>query len=223
MFDLATIDGRIVAAALRLAGERPWDEVTLVEVSEAAGVSLVDLRHAFNSKGEILAAFARTVDDEVLLRAPKRAEGQSSRDAIFEVVMSRFDILAHYKPALKSIAGSWPTDMTLLSTVLSSQAWMLRSAGISPEGLDGQLRVGGLAALYVSVFHTWLEDDDPGLARTMAVLDRRLRRGERSLKSIDDALIRLRCFFNAVAGGRPPTRSRDETSHAPELPPEASA
>jgi len=223
MFDLATIDGRIVAAALRLAGERPWDEVTLVEVSEAAGVSLVDLRHAFNSKGEILAAFTRTIDDEVILRAPKRAEGQSSRDAIFEVVMSRFDVLAHYKPALKSIAASWPTDVTLLSAVLSSQAWMLRSAGTSPEGFDGQLRVGGLAALYVSVFRTWLEDDDPGLARTMAVLDRRLRRGERSLKSIDEALIRLRSLFNAFAGGIPPTRSQDETSHAPEPPPEASA
>ena len=223
MFDLETIDGRIVAAALRLAGERPWDEVTLVEIGEAAGVSLADLRNAYNSKGEILAAFTRTVDDEVILRSPKRAEGQSSRDAIFEVVMSRFDILAPYKPALKSIAGSWPTDATLLSAVLSSQAWMLRSAGISPEGIDGQLRVGGLAALYVSVFRTWLEDDDPGLARTMAVLDRRLRRGERSLKSIDDAVIRLRSLFSAVAGGRPPTPPRDEASHAPELPPEASA
>lgn len=222
MLDLTTIKGRIVAAALRLAGECPWEEVTLVDIGEAAGVSLVDLRSAFNSKGEILAAFTRAVDDEVVVRAPKRTQDQSSRDAIFEVVMSRFDILSPYKPALKSIAASWPTDAALLSAVLSSQAWMLRAAGVSPDGIDGPLRVGGLAALYVSVFRTWLEDDDPGLARTMAVLDRRLRRGERTLKSIDDAMSTLRGLVSAVSSRRKPAQPRNETPPAPEPPPEAS-
>jgi len=221
MLDLTTIKGRIVAAALRLAGECPWDEVTLVDIGEAAGVSLVDLRNAFSSKGDILTAFTRAVDDEVAVRAPKRAENQSSRDTIFEVVMSRFDILLPYKPALKSIAASWPTDAALLSAVLSSQAWMLRAAGVSPDGLDGQLRVAGLAALYVSVFRTWLEDDDPGLARTMAVLDRRLRRGERTLKSIDAAAGTLRSLVSAFANRRKQAQPRNETPHAPEPPPEA--
>lgn len=222
MLDLMTVKGRVVAAALRRAGECPWDEVTLVDIGEAAGVSLVDLRNAFNSKGEILAAFTRAVDDEVAVRAPKRTEGQSSRDAIFEVVMSRFDILAPYKPALKSIAGSWPTDAALLGAVLSSQAWMLRAAGVSADGLDGQLRAGGLAALYVSVLRTWLDDDDPGLARTKAVLDRRLRRGERTLKSIDEVVSRLRSLVSAFTCRRKPTQPGKETMHAPEPPPETS-
>ena len=221
MLDLTTIKGRIVAAALRLAEECPWDEITLVDIGEAAGVSLVDLRNTFNSKGDILAAFTRAVDDEVAVRAPKRAENQSSRDAIFEVVMSRFDILLPYKPALKSIAASWPTDAALLSAVLSSQAWMLRAAGVSPDGIDGQLRVGGLAMLYVSVFRTWLDDDDPGLARTMAVLDRRLRRGERSLKSVDAAVSTLRSVVSALTSRRKPAQPRNQTPHAPEPPPEA--
>ncbi len=222
MLDLTTTNGRIVAAALRLAGERPWDGITLVDIGDAASVSLVDLRNAFKSKGEILAAFTRAIDDEVVARAPKRAQDQSSRDAIFEVVMSRFDSLAPYKSALKSIAAAWPAEPALLGAVLSSQAWMLRTAGISPDGLDGQLRVGGLAALYVSVFRTWLEDDDPGLARTMAVLDRRLRRGERTLKSIDGALSTLRGLVSAVASRSRKAQSRKETPHAPQPPPEAS-
>ncbi len=221
MLDLTTIKGRIVTAALRLAGECPWEQVTLVDIGEAAGVSLVDLRNAFSSKGDILAAFTRAVDDEVAVRAPKRAENQSSRDAIFEVIMSRFDILLPYKAALKSIAVSWPADTALLGAVLSSQAWMLRAAGVRPDGLDGQLRVAGLAALYVSAFRTWLEDDDPGLARTMAVLDRRLRRGERTLKSIDSAASTLRSFVSVFAGRRKQAQPRNETPPAPEPPPEA--
>jgi len=221
MLDLTTIKGRIVTAALRLAGECPWEQVTLVDIGEAAGVSLVDLRNAFSSKGDILAAFTRAVDDEVAVRAPKRAENQSSRDAIFEVIMSRLDILLPYKAALKSIAVSWPADTALLGAVLSSQAWMLRAAGVRPDGLDGQLRVAGLAALYVSAFRTWLEDDDPGLARTMAVLDRRLRRGERTLKSIDSAASTLRSFVSVFAGRRKQAQPRNETPPAPEPPPEA--
>ena len=63
---------------------------------------------------------------------------------------------------------------------------MLRAADVSAEGLEGQLRATGLGAVYGSVFRTWLKDDDPGLARTMAALDRRLRRGEETLNSIDD-------------------------------------
>jgi AcrR family transcriptional regulator len=168
MLDLSTPKGRIVAAALRLAGERPWRDVTLADIATAADVRLVDLRREFATKGEILAAFVRAVDDAVLARAPQRASSQSARDAVFDVVMSRFDVLAPYKPALKSIAASWPCDPALLGALAVSPAWMLRAAAIAPEGLEGQVRTVGLAAVYASVFRTWLDDDDPGLARTMA-------------------------------------------------------
>jgi hypothetical protein len=136
--------------------------------------------------------------------------------------MSRFDILAPYKTALKSIAAAWPADPALLRAVLLSQAWMLRAAGVSPDGLDGQLRAGGLAALYVSVFGTWLEDDDPGLAKTMAVLDRRLRRGERTLRSIDGALSALRGLVSSAASRSRKAGSQKDAPHAPDPPPEAS-
>jgi hypothetical protein len=64
--------------------------------------------------------------------------------------------------------------------------WMLEAAGIATDGATGGLRVTGLATVYASVFRTWLQDDDPGQARTMAALDRRLRRGERTLRNVED-------------------------------------
>lgn len=187
MLDLSTEKGRIVAAALRLAGERAWADVTLTDIATAADLTLVDLHNAFNSKGDVLAAFVRDVDGEVLARAPQPSPDQSPRDALFEVIMSRFDLLEPYKPALKSISEAWSSDPALLTALANSQAWMLRAAGIAPEGLGGNARILGLGAIYATVFKTWLDDEDPGLARTMAVLDRRLRRGERALKSVEDA------------------------------------
>jgi ubiquinone biosynthesis protein COQ9 len=204
MLETTTTNGRIIAAALRLAGERPWADVMLPEIAKAAQVSLVELRRAFASKADILAAFVRAVDDAVLERAPERTSAQSARDALFDVVMSRFDVLADYKPALKSTTATWPADPTLLRALALSQAWMLRAAGISAEGLEGQVRATGLGALYASVFRTWLQDDDPGLARTMAALDRRLRRGESTLNSIDEFRKKLRDLGNVFSNVRKP-------------------
>ena len=75
---------------------------------------------------------------------------------------------------MKSIHASGPADLALAVPLLSSMHWMLQAAGIATDGASGSMRVTGLATLYASVFRVWLEDDDPGHARTMAALDRRL-------------------------------------------------
>jgi ubiquinone biosynthesis protein COQ9 len=223
MLDFSTPKGRIVAAALQLARERPWRDVTLTDVAKAADVNLNEVRRDFNSKPEILAAFVRAVDDEVLARAPKRAAGQSSRDAIFDVVMSRFDVMAPYRPALASIAATWTFDPALMRALSQSQAWMLRAADVSAEGLEGQLRATGLGAVYGSVFRTWLKDDDPGLARTMAALDRRLRRGEETLNSIDAFAKKVCDVAEGFRTACKRTSAPAQPKPTPEAPPPASA
>jgi ubiquinone biosynthesis protein COQ9 len=186
MFDQFTLKGRVLAAALDCAARRSWADVTLLDVAEAAKLPLAELRGEFGSKTDILAGLLRAVDDEVLRRAPKRAEGQAARDVLFDIVMSRFDVLGPYRSALKSIHASGPADLALARPLLSSMHWMLEAAGIGTDGAAGSVRVAGLATVYASVFRVWLDDDDPGHARTMAVLDRRLRRGERSLRTVED-------------------------------------
>lgn len=187
MLDQATSQGRIVRAAMNLAAERSWRDVTLADIAASAGAALVELKQDFSSKAGILATFTRAVDDEVLRRAPRRAAGQASRDALFEVLMTRFDVLLPYRAALRSIVQGSSADPAQLKAVLASQHWMLEAAGIDTSGIGGGVRVAGLASVYASVFHTWLLDDDPGQARTMAALDRRLRGGERSLRMVEDA------------------------------------
>lgn len=222
MLDQLSIRGRLVAAAMKLAAEKPWNEVTLSEIAEQAGVSLVDVRNEFSDKGEILAAFVRFVDDAVLARAPHRSGAQEPRDALFEVIMSRFDVLAGYKPALKSIAASWALNPSLMRAVGRSQAWMLRAAGIGADGLHGDLRALGLGSLYASVYRTWLEDDDPGLAKTMAALDRGLRRGERTLQNVDDAFSKL-CGFVRSCRDRVQKRSASRAPTSAESGPDDAA
>jgi ubiquinone biosynthesis protein COQ9 len=214
MIDPSTPRGRILLAALACAADRSWAQVSLLDIAEHAKVPLGEMRDLFASKSAIIAELMRAVDREVLQRVD-RAQGQSKRDLLFDVLMTRFDVLSPYKAALKSMAKSGGAEPSLAGPLLSSQHWMLQAAGIDSSGPGGALRVAGLVGIYASVFRIWLEDDDPGHARTMAALDRRLRRGERALRAADGAASTLQRLATAapdflrslLRGGRqdPPT------------------
>jgi ubiquinone biosynthesis protein COQ9 len=212
MIDPTTTKGRIVTAALRLAAERPWAEVTLLDIAEASGVNLVDLRKEFGSKSQIVQSFMRQIDDVVLAKAKRPAAGTLPRDAIFEIVMSRFDAMQPYKAGLKSIMGSMGFDTDVAKRLFASQAWMLNAAGVPLDGVGGTVRVFGLASVYTSVLQTWLNDDDAGLARTMAALDRRLRRGEQSLQTFDGICNSINGVISAVT--QRASRSQPSSSDA---------
>ncbi len=215
-----TPKGRILTAALECAAKKSWADVTLLDIAEGAKLPLSELRGLFASKTDIIAALLRAVDDEVLQKAPARAEGQEKRDRLFDIVMTRFDVLAPYKAALKSIYASGAADFALAVPYLSSQHWMLQAAGIGTDGAVGALRVTGLAVAYASVFRVWLDDDDPGHARTMAALDRRLRRGERALAGLEQIGSTATRVAEALREGlRAARRSREQP--APKMEPGA--
>jgi len=186
MIEFKGPEGQIIAATMELAKTRPWRDITMLDIAAAADISLVDLRERFTSKAAILSAFTRAVDDVVIAAPPAVEDGENARDRIFEVIMNRFDVLAPYKQALKSITACGIPEPLQICAVASAQYWMLQAAGVPTDGLRGNVRVAGLMSVYTSVFRTWLNDDEEGLARTMAKLDRRLRRGESSLRRADE-------------------------------------
>jgi AcrR family transcriptional regulator len=196
MIDQSTPKGRVLAAALECAARRSWAELSLADIAGQAKVPLGEMRDLFSSKSALIAELLRAVDREVLNRIDK-AQDQEKRDLLFDVLMTRFDVLAPHKAAIKSMAQAGG-ELALAGPLLASQHWMLQAAGIDTSGPSGAMRVAGLAGIYASVFRTWLEDDDPGQARTMAALDRRLRRGERTLRQVEGVASAVRQFANAA-------------------------
>ncbi|MCB1496883.1 MAG: TetR/AcrR family transcriptional regulator [Bauldia sp.] len=179
----------IIDAFLALAAERDVHCIGLDEIAERAGVSLAELRGCYAGKLGILLGFARRVDLAVLAEGPADPESEA-RDRLFEVMMRRFDALAPYKPAIRRMARSARCDPALAAILrrlaIRAQAWNLAAAGISHGGLSGRVKSGGLALVYGETMRTWLGDDDPDLGRTMATLDRALRRGERGMRMMSD-------------------------------------
>jgi AcrR family transcriptional regulator len=221
MFDDFSKRSKAVRAALELAKERSWGDVTLADIAQAANLDLADLRREFSCKSDIIRAFQREVDAEVLSRARPAREEQSPRDRLFDIVMTRFELLQPYKPALKRIASYLccrpGESAALLGSSLASQYWMLAGAGAKLDGPGGAMRVAGLASAYGKVFQIWLDDPSPSLDKTMAALDKRLARGERMLSAVEQTcadMCRLACAFMPRGW-----RRRDGGAEAPVTPP----
>src|SRR6185503_19650205 len=178
---------KIVDAFLALLAERDFSSISLPEIADAAKLSLGALREAFDGKLAILEAFSRRIDQAVL--AEGTAEGEDDRDRLLDVMMRRFDALRPHVAALRGLARAAMVDPALACTLLrlqsDSQKWTLAAAGIHRSGLAGAIAVNGAVLVYADVMRTFLGDDDPGLSRTMAALDRALQRGARAMSLLD--------------------------------------
>jgi AcrR family transcriptional regulator len=180
----------VVDAFLSLLAERPFEEVGLGDIAARAGISLADLRGRFGSMLAILAAHLKEIDRQVLSGIDAEMAEEPARERLFDVLMRRLEALTPYKAAARSLTRSFPRNPGLAlafnAMAVRSQQWMLTAADIPAAGPKGIVRAQGLAMLFSSVLRTWLHDDDPGLARTMAALDRALARGQRWAGYLDD-------------------------------------
>lgn len=203
--DTGTVKNGIIDAFMRLLAERSLGGIGLAEIAGEAGVSLGELREAFAGKLSILAAFSQRIDRTVLDSGP--GEGETPRDRVFDVLMRRLDALAPHKEAIRGLARTARCDLCLAAfldrNATRSMKWMLVAARADRPGLLGALAVKGLVLVNAEVLRVWLDDDDPGLARTMAALDRGLERGARAMDFADRICGRLRPFARRDRAARP--------------------
>ena len=181
---------RIVAALLALLAEQPFEEIGLADIAGRAGVSLAQLRDEFPSTLAILAAHMKAVDRAILAQDFGDMAEEPARERLFDVLMRRLEALAPHRESVRSLLRAArrrpPLALVLNGLAVRSMQWMLTAAGINASGPRGMIRAQGLAMLFASVLRTWIDDEDSGLARTMAELDRALARGQRCLGYLDD-------------------------------------
>jgi len=183
---------RIIAAFMALLAEKQIERIDLAEIAKRAEVSLADLRGEFSSALAILAAHMKDVDRAVLRGGDGDMAQEPPRERLFDVLMRRLEAHAPHREAVRSLTRSAAFNpglaLALNGLAVQSQQWMLAAAAIPASGPKGMVQAQGLALLYASVLRTWLNDTDPGLARTMAALDSALARGQRWSGMLDDLL-----------------------------------
>jgi AcrR family transcriptional regulator len=181
---------RIVDALMALAGERAWDDFSIADVAERAGVSLAKFREYFPSKGAVITAYSRKIDQIVLDGTGTDLVEESAKERLFDVLMRRLDAMQDDRDGIEGIREWARTDplaaLAANQAMVNSMRFMLTAAGIDTEGPVGSLKTQGLVFAWSRVLDVWFRDRDGGLAKTMAALDRELMRGERLVARAED-------------------------------------
>ena len=200
---------------MALLAEQPIEQIGLAEIAGRAGVTLSQLRGEFGSTLAILAAHIKEIDREVLAGGDADMAEEPPRERLFDVLMRRLEVLAPHKDAVRSLLRSarrnprpgagaqrhggalaaMDADRRRHRRVRARTAWCARKA---------------LALLFARVLRIWVDDDDPGLDRTMAALDRALARGQRWAGFLDD-LCRIPAVHLPRSRAPPPARATSAT------------
>ena len=200
---------KAIDALMALLGEHSFEQVGLAEVAGRAGLKLSQLRAEFGSTLAIVAAHIKDIDRAVLAGGAADMIDEPAREALFDVLMRRLEALAPYKEAVRSLLRSARRNpglaLALNAMAVRSQQWMLEAAGIGASGPKGALRAQGAALMFARVLRVWLDDDEPGLDRTMAALGRGLASAERWAGFLDDLCSLPKCIGRGTRrrrGGR---------------------
>ncbi len=177
MADVDIID-RCGAAALALAAEKPWRDVTLRDIAARADLVWRDLYGEVSSKTDVVDGLAARFDREAANQLDLDDDA-SVRERAFDAAMARFDAMEPHRAGLVSILDDVRRDVALTvrgwGMAQRSARWLLELAGVDASGARGFARVQGFAAILARATDAWRRDDAGDLSRTMAQLDRDLR------------------------------------------------
>lgn len=170
----------ILKAVLSLILEQGWKDLNLDDISRNLSISLAELHRFFPSKRSILEAFFKHVDQQNLDNLESFQTNEAARNRLFSILMTRLDVLKDYKPLILELTQeSWKDPCLIIQALpqsFNTFSWLLEASAMDPNGLLGTVRLNIFAVFYGSVILTWLKDDTPDMAPTMAFLDKAIDR-----------------------------------------------
>lgn len=192
----------LLDAALALAAERGWPAVTLDDAASASGLDGAAARRAVGCKAGLLRRILERTDAAMLAALDEDAGDPAIpvRDRLFDVLMTRFDVLTPHREGFVAILRGLPRSpasaLTCLPALGRSMGRVLEAVGQSPRPPLGPLKVKGLAVVWLATLRVWMTDESEDLAATMKALDSNLARAEEMANSL-------------LPGGREAATARD--------------
>ncbi|HEX5794229.1 MAG TPA: helix-turn-helix domain-containing protein [Geminicoccaceae bacterium] len=170
----------LLVTAFELVADEGWSRLSLVAVARRAGVAPAEVYRELPSRGALLGALSRRIDEAMLEVEEADLVGLPPRDRVFELMMARLEALVPFRPGLARLARSARGDPCLVLATAwhleRSLAWLQDAAGLRSSGLRASLARRALGAAYLQALRVWFDDEAADLGRTMAELDKQLRR-----------------------------------------------
>jgi hypothetical protein len=174
---------QLASAALKLLVREEWRSLTLASVARAAKLRMPDVLGIVPSKAALPGMILRMLARETARRHRVDASSADPRERLFDVAMTWFDVQQPQASALKKLYRALQVDPATLLAIrgdvlhVSGEFLALAEADF---GASARLQAAIFAGVLVRAVSAW-RDDDEEMGRTMAQLDRDLRRLERLL------------------------------------------
>ncbi len=166
-------------AALALAADRPWSEISLRDIARHAGLPFAELYARAPGKRALLEHASQRLDARALATAEEDAP--AAHDRLFEATMARVEAMEPHRAVLIAIGRS--EGLSLAHLLPRTARALLEAAGVDSSGWRGGARVAAMTGVWGRTLQVW-RDDEGALNRTMAEIDRRLKRADQALRRI---------------------------------------
>lgn len=168
-------------AALALANERPWSEITLRDIADRAEAPFAELYAQAGGKPGVVDGLSRRFD---LAAAGADIEsGEPAHDRLFEATMARIEAMEPHRFPLIAIGRAEGLPALARRLPRTAKA-LLETAGIDTTGPRGVARVAAMTANWARILQVW-RDDEGALNRTMAEIDARLKSMQAALARVN--------------------------------------
>ena len=179
----------LLILAFEIIAETGWRGFSFADLADRAGLSMSELRESFSGRRALLEALSRRLDQAMLAVEADDMAGLPPRDRVFELIMSRLEAMAPFRAGLCRLMQDARFDPELVAMTACrldrSLSWLQDGAGLdggrrlSPiEQIRRRIQRRILGAVYLQTLKVWASDESVDLAKTMASLDKQLRRFE---------------------------------------------
>ena len=170
----------LLAAAFALIGDEGWRGFSFATLARRTGVSRVEIYRQFRTRDALLGALTRRADEAMLAVDDAELVGLPPRDRVFELLMRRLEALVPYRAGLARLTRDARAEPCLILVTACrlerSLTWLQDAAGLRRHGLRASLARRALGSAYARAVQVWFDDEGADLGKTMAELDKQLRR-----------------------------------------------
>ncbi len=169
---------KIIEEAFLLIDKNGWEDFSLEKLALINNYKIEDLKNFIKNKNSILVEFSKMIDQKVEKNIDfQDFQNSNIKDNIFELVMTRFDVMTPFKRPLKKILLEIQNPLILQkisSNVFNSMDFYLEFSNAYENSIFDIFKKKSLFLIYAYCFRIWLDDNSEEQSKTMSELDRLL-------------------------------------------------
>ena len=163
---------------LKLLLKQDFHEIEISEIQKKTRISSKKFFQLFKTKEDIIISFFKRIDQNLEKKIKKLDLGNNVKDNLFEIFMTRIDLLHPYKKNLYNFYLSFQKEpnlfIKLYESFFKSMENNLKLSRINLEPIKKKLKIFIFSFLYLSIIYEWFKESSNNNEKIMASLDKRL-------------------------------------------------